>query len=192
MSDLTGFLAINGLAGRSVALDAFFIFGASWLPFVMVASVLGYVAVSWKTSHFEGRFENAIEAFWSVATGFVAEQVIGFLWFRARPFVALEEAVKLIDRFPHEKSFPSGHATFAFALAVSLLLRNRRWGWPLAIMACLVALSRVFVGVHYPSDVLAGAVVGSLAALAAAPVKKKIEPYLDLFPVFRMYKRKDA
>ncbi|HCE01065.1 MAG TPA: phosphoesterase, partial [Armatimonadetes bacterium] len=66
-------------------------------------------------------------------------------------------------------SFPSGHTVTSFALAVcaALMLRNRR-GWPLIVWALGVALSRVYRGVHWPSDVLAAAALGSAVGAAFA------------------------
>lgn len=190
--DLASFRAINGMAGRSDALDAFFVFCATYLIFLMLALVLGYAAVAWKTSHFEGRVENLAHALWAAAIGFVLQHLIGFLWFRARPFAALEGVVKLADRMAAEKSFPSAHATLAFAVAGAALLHNRRWGNALLVMAALVAFGRVAAGVHYPTDIAAGALVGLVAAKLAAPVKNGLEPYLEMLPVFRKYKRRDA
>lgn len=190
--DISSFRAINGMAGRSDALDAFFIFCATYLIFAMVALVLAYVAVAWKTSHFEGRVENLAHAAWAVAIGVLVQVPFAYFWFRARPFAALEDVVKLVDRMPNEKSFPSAHATLAFALAGSIALRNRRWGNVLLVLAALVAFGRVAAGVHYPSDVVGGTLVGLLAARLAAPVKKGIEPYLEFLPVFRKYKRRDV
>jgi undecaprenyl-diphosphatase len=57
-------------------------------------------------------------------------------------------------------SFPSGHATVAFACATVLALAVPRLRVPLFVLAALIAFSRVYVGVHYPFDVLAGAVLG--------------------------------
>ena len=190
--DLASFRAINGMAGRSDALDAFFVFCATYLIFAMIAVVLAYVVVAWKTSHFEGRVENLAHVVWAAAIGFVTERVIGFLWFRPRPFAALEGVTKLADRLATEKSFPSAHATFAFALAAGVALHNRKWGNALLAMAALVAFGRVAVGVHYPTDVVAGALVGLVAAKLAAPAKKGIEPYLEFIPLFRKYKRRDV
>ena len=190
--DVSLFQAVNGAAGRSDLLDAFFIFCATYLIFLMILLVLAYVAVAWKTSHFEGRAENLAHVVWAAAIGFLLERAIGYLWFRPRPFVALEGVTKLADRMATEKSFPSAHATFAFALAAGVALHNRRWGNALLVMAVLVAFGRVAVGVHYPSDVVAGALVGLFAGLIAAPVKKGIEPYLEMLPVFRKYKRRDV
>lgn len=65
-----------------------------------------------------------------------------------------------------DPSFPSDHATAAFAIAVALFLRHRKAGWLALGMAALVSIGRVAVGTHYPGDVLAGAAIGTLAALA--------------------------
>lgn len=67
--------------------------------------------------------------------------------------------------YSHESSFPSGHTTTTFAVAIAFWLVVRRteyaWvGWIGWIWAALVGLSRIYVGVHYPSDVLAGAILG--------------------------------
>jgi len=189
LTDIEGFRALNGLAGRSDALDAVFIFGAQGLIIVMAALLAAYGILSWETSHFEGRFENLVHVTATAAIAFITERVIGFIWFRPRPFVALEHVVKLIDKDPAAKSFPSGHATLAFALAFALLIHNRRWGWIFVSLALLVGLSRVAVGVHYPSDVAGGLIVGLVAAVVAAPVKRVIEPLLDWIPFFRLHKR---
>ena len=55
-----------------------------------------------------------------------------------------------------------------------------------------MSLARVFVGVHYPSDLIGGVAVAAAAALATKPVTKAIEPYLEFLPVFRKYKKRDA
>ena len=80
-----------------------------------------------------------------------------FLALRPRP-----ADVRLIIPTPNFPSFPSGHAAAAFATATVLVLTYRRWrAWlPALIGASLIALSRVYLGVHYPSDILGGAVVG--------------------------------
>jgi undecaprenyl-diphosphatase len=64
-----------------------------------------------------------------------------------------------------DASFPSDHATAAFAIAVSIWLRSRRIGWLVLAIATILAVARVAVGVHYPSDVLGGAILGTAAAL---------------------------
>ncbi|MEU0253089.1 phosphatase PAP2 family protein [Streptomyces sp. NPDC006184] len=68
---------------------------------------------------------------------------------------------------PGDWSFPSNHAAIAFAAAVALYSVSRRLGAVAAVAACAMAASRVWVGVHYPHDVAAGAAVGALVALLA-------------------------
>jgi undecaprenyl-diphosphatase len=67
---------------------------------------------------------------------------------------------------PHSHSFPSGHATTSFACAAVLALALPRLRVPLALLAAAVAWSRVYVGVHFPLDVLAGAVLGTALGVA--------------------------
>lgn len=190
--DLRLLHALNGIAGRVTAIDTIFIFGAKYLIYVMAVLMAAHVAVSWKTTDFEGRLQDFVRACVAGALGFIGEQLIGLLWFRPRPFVALTDVVKLIEKSPLEKSFPSGHATASFAIAFAIFLYARRWGWLLIMLAAFVGVSRVVVGVHYPSDVLGGALLGYLVALAAAPVKKALGPYLDLSRVFRKSQRPEG
>ncbi|NLK39439.1 MAG: phosphatase PAP2 family protein [Clostridiales bacterium] len=79
---------------------------------------------------------------------------------RARPYEVIE-GLNILIATPHDYSFPSGHAGSAFAVAiVMLLMLPKRWGIPALIMASLMALSRLYVGVHFPTDVIAGALIG--------------------------------
>ncbi|MBQ3686162.1 MAG: phosphatase PAP2 family protein [Candidatus Methanomethylophilaceae archaeon] len=82
---------------------------------------------------------------------------------RDRPFDELD--LDVLMSIPTTSSFPSGHTASAFAGAVSLLMIDRRWGIAALTYAALVALSRVYVCAHWPTDVIAGAVLG--AAMAA-------------------------
>lgn len=82
---------------------------------------------------------------------------------RDRPFDELD--LDVLMSIPTTSSFPSGHTASAFAGAVSLLMIDRRWGIAALAYAALVALSRVYVCAHWPTDVIAGAVLG--AAMAA-------------------------
>ncbi|MEY8439102.1 phosphatase PAP2 family protein [Anaerotruncus colihominis] len=85
---------------------------------------------------------------------------------RARPFTHLPDLTLLIPP-PGSFSFPSGHTGSSFAAACSLTLSNRRNGWWAIPLAILIAFSRLYLCVHYPTDTLAGALLGLLSALAA-------------------------
>ena len=93
---------------------------------------------------------------------------------RPRPWLAIEDFVSLVPE--HDpNSFPSGHtnAAFAFALAVWACAPKKWMKAAAVVMAAVMGLSRLYVGVHFPSDVLAGAAIGSLCGLAGAWIVKK-------------------
>ena len=75
---------------------------------------------------------------------------------------------------PTDFSFPSGHTTAAFEGAFSLFLRHRKWGVAAIVAAVLVGFSRLFLSVHYPSDVLCGAILGTAFAFLAARIVDEI------------------
>ncbi|MCX4820374.1 phosphatase PAP2 family protein [Streptomyces sp. NBC_01142] len=89
---------------------------------------------------------------------------------RARPVLDAVPLIRQLKRQPFTTSFPSGHAASAAAFATGVALESRRWGAVVAPVAAAVALSRVYTGVHYPSDVLAGAALGVGAAFAVRGV----------------------
>jgi undecaprenyl-diphosphatase len=93
-------------------------------------------------------------------------QVVSRLVDRPRPFVAHHDAVHLFSSHAADPGFPSDHTTAAFAIGVALLLRERAWGTVVLVLAAILAVARVAMGVHYPTDVLGGAALGSLVALA--------------------------
>lgn len=84
---------------------------------------------------------------------------------RVRPFEVVSGLYCLIER-PTDWSFPSGHTMTAFASAMVIFRSCKKpIGVPVMLLACLIAFSRLYVGVHYPSDVIFGAVLGSLIGL---------------------------
>ncbi|MFJ7254533.1 bifunctional phosphatase PAP2/diacylglycerol kinase family protein [Streptomyces sp. NPDC098085] len=85
---------------------------------------------------------------------------------RPRPLLDTVPVMRQLRRQPFTTSFPSGHAASAAAFATGVALESKGWGAVVAPLALSVAASRVYTGVHYPSDVLAGAVLGAGAALA--------------------------
>lgn len=85
---------------------------------------------------------------------------------RERPIADLVPVVRQLKRQPITTSFPSGHAASAAAFATGVALESKGWGAVVAPVAVAVAASRVYTGVHYPSDVLAGAALGVGAAFA--------------------------
>lgn len=80
---------------------------------------------------------------------------------------------------PSSYSFPSGHTSSAFAAAVAVLWYDRKIGIPTTVFAFLMGFTRIYVEVHYPSDVIAGVIVGIVYALLGVLIMKYLYPYLE-------------
>ncbi len=95
-----------------------------------------------------------------------------------RPRPPLDDPARLdaVIALPSSPSFPSGHATTAFAAAAALAVLVPRLRWPAMGLAALVALSRVYLGVHFVLDILAGAVLGTLIGVAIALAARRALP----------------
>jgi undecaprenyl-diphosphatase len=107
------------------------------------------------------------------ALGLAVAAVLGRVIDRPRPFAAHHDIVLLV---PHaaDAGMPSDHATAAFAIAVAVLTVHRRAGLIVLAGAVVLAVGRVFLGVHYLGDVVAGAALGVLAALVVAALARRL------------------
>lgn len=93
---------------------------------------------------------------------------------RPRPF-ALKPDIELLINTPKDFSFPSGHSAASFAAAASVFFFNKKWGSVLLGVASVIAFSRLYLYVHYPTDVLGGIICGLLAAIAAYCITIRIK-----------------
>lgn len=92
---------------------------------------------------------------------------------RVRPYEVVESLNRIIEA-QADLSFPSGHTGSSFAAAVVILLMcPKKMGIPAMILAALIMFSRLYVGVHYPTDVIAGAVTGTLIAVFVCRIYKR-------------------
>ena len=113
-----------------------------------------------------GRRRFPLGAALGAVSYFVAEGLSTLLkgvFDRPRPSV-VDPAVHPLVAVPHNGSMPSTHAASAFAAAVAVGFVHPRLRWPLIVLAALIAFSRVWLGVHYPTDVIAGAALGTAIA----------------------------
>ena len=95
---------------------------------------------------------------------------------RIRPYdlqAELGVTIRLLCDAQHDFSFPSGHTIASFEAAVALTIHNRKLGIPAMILAVLIAFSRMYLYVHYPTDVLASVVLGTAFAFLASFIVKK-------------------
>lgn len=155
--DYTLFRAINGLAGRSHALDAAMIAFAKYSP-IVYAIALALLWLTWKQRNQRAALLAGISALVALGLG----QIVGYAFPRDRPY--LVHHVSLLITHSPDTSFPSDHTTLAFAIAAAVWQFNWRAGTALLIFGVLVAVARVFVGAHYPGDAIGGAVLGGLTS----------------------------
>ena len=107
----------------------------------------------------------------TLLVNFVLKPLVG----RTRPFV-VNDAIEVLTRVPHDYSFPSGHTGSMVAVcAVILLCMDRKYGIVATVAALLMAFSRVYVGVHYPTDVFASIVLGFVIAVFAVKSMDRFE-----------------
>lgn len=164
--DVQLFYLLNDLAGQSPFLDTSIVFLASYLAYFLAALFLALLFFS----HYPKQEKIRILLVTAVSAAiarFGATELIRLFYHRPRPFSVLPIHHLLIDT---AWSFPSGHATFFFALATALYLYHKKWGVFFFIATILMTLSRVIAGIHYPSDVVAGALIGIVVAYATFSV----------------------
>ncbi len=153
------FAAVHGLSGRNIIADVAAIFFATWMPYFLGAGFLVFVFLRKGARRRFYIFAEAALAM-ILARGIVTS-VIRFFFHEARPF-SVQAFVPLV--VTGGWSFPSGHAALFFALATAMWFANRKWGWWYIVLAAVMAFARVYVGVHWPFDVIGGAVIGIASA----------------------------
>lgn len=118
--------------------------------------------------------KQSFEVIGSLAIATVTTQLLKRIVNRPRPYESYTGIYP--DVFESGKSFPSGHTTTAFSTATSLTLTTKKWyiAVPAFAWATSVGYSRMYLGEHYPSDVLMGAAVGTASAFASQWIMKKI------------------
>jgi membrane-associated phospholipid phosphatase len=143
--------------------------GNGLMPFILVG-----VAYS------NGDRQLALEAALGTMTLWLVVEGVKAAVGRARPFVRLA-AARIVGFREPGRSFPSGHTSQSFFLAALLINHYQLAGWAalgLYVLALLIGLTRMYVGAHYPRDVLAGAILGSLWGLLGVLVDQRFFPRL--------------
>ncbi len=160
--DLALFRALNALAGHRF--DSVILFCDAYLPYIIIALFIGASLVPVRNLKL---LITGLGA--AVVARFGLKSILVLFIERARPFIALSDMnlVILPDIGEDLQSLPSGHALFFFALAMVAYHHNRKLGAWLFAGATFMTITRVIGGVHWPSDILAGALLGSLVGWLA-------------------------
>jgi undecaprenyl-diphosphatase len=166
-TDRHWYLDINTFTRHTGWLHGFMEAYALWAGLVVLAVI---AVLCWLWARRQRRFEGVVAA---VLAGVSALVSLGINHFvsqavaRVRPCHALVHLYhpKVLLACASDYSFPSDHAVIAGALAMGLLLFDIRIGIPAALLALLLAFARVYVGVHYPADVIAGLLLGAAIAI---------------------------
>jgi undecaprenyl-diphosphatase len=188
--DVTIFRFFNDLVGISTFWDAAFEFLAlntfwiMWLVFIIFL-IASFDRVTdplmtkkrWARNLKELKaidYQLIAVSFISSGLSYLANQVIGLLRFRNRPFAILENVNKLIDKSALDPAFPSTHTALAFALAFSVWVFDRKWGTLFIVLALVQGLARIVSGVHFLTDIIGGIIVAGVLVWISVKLVQRI------------------
>jgi undecaprenyl-diphosphatase len=165
------FVVHHGWIGRGLS------FVENWaVPLLAIATVALWLVdrpgrdPKWKLA--------SASALGSAALALLINQLIAkLIWDRPRPF-AEHPAAHVWGNRSHDPSFPSDHASAAFAIGFAVFLYDRLVGGLFLAAAAIIGIGRVFIGAHYPADVLAGALVGMAAAVIVVRLGRPLIAWL--------------
>ena len=167
--DMSLTLALNHFAEHIRGVLPLF---SDWMVYIILIAGVG-----WVVGHHMGRIRlMALDFIYTLAApigaAVVISELLSKLIDRSRPFVASKEITLLI---PHDADggFPSHHTTVMVAIAVALWFRNHNFGRLLFTLAILSGIARVGAGIHYPTDILAGVVIGAGTAWSIHKLTKE-------------------
>ena len=152
---LAVFKFIYGTHAHPVFADVAAVFFAQYLPYLLVA---GFLVLAFREPGARRKFYLFAEGSLAIilARGIITES-IGFFYRTARPFAVLGFSSLISESGP---SFPSGHMAWFFALALVVWFVNRKWGVWYFALTIVMGVARIYVGVHWPIDIVGGAAVG--------------------------------
>ena len=162
------FFKLYSIAHQSNFLDKIIVFCADYLPYLAILGVMFFILY-----HYEGdfdwrnpfriirqRFIKFFLIFTPAVIGWILVTILKDVFSSPRPFIKFGELVNPLFTHGGMDSFPSGHATFFGALALSMFLVNKKMGYFFIFFAIIIGLARIISGIHFPVDILSGYLLG--------------------------------
>lgn len=157
--NIQSFRLINDLGKAFPALNPAFIFIAEYFLYLMIVPI----GLFWFAPRFRNR-RLVAAALLTVAAALFLRIGVAKLHSNLQPFAELPDVNQLVEKTVGN-SFPSDHTILFFSLCTTFALFSKRFGWLWMLLGALVGVSRIWVGVHYPADVIAGALTAIVSAL---------------------------
>ncbi|KFM95756.1 undecaprenyl-diphosphatase [Bacillus clarus] len=164
--NIDAFRAINDLGKQYSFLNSTMIFLAEYMVYFLGLIIIAY----WFTQSRKNKM-MIIQAMIAFVTAEIIGKLAGKFHLNYQPFAVLPDVNKLVNHAV-DNSFPSDHTILFFSICFSFWLVRKKTGW--LMLAFCVAISRIWVGVHYPFDVVTGALIGSISALFSYWLTPKI------------------
>ena len=177
--DESVFLWINGLGGHSSVIDNIFSAIANDY-FVIILSCMILILLWTGTRNPDKRRhiqKGIMVATSSLGISQLAVNFINDIWVRPRPFETLD--VNLLFYPPTDPSFPSNSASVLFALSWGIFIYDRKAGSIMLAISTIMSFSRIYVGIHYPLDILGGAALALVIALFFTVVFRLLDPIVN-------------
>lgn len=165
------FQKLNSFVGRWPLLDSFAVFCAEYLGYVLVFIL--FIFFLKDSKKYKPILIKSLLA--AIFSRFIVTEIIRFFWERPRPFV--ENSVNLLLEHSASPSFPSGHAAFFFGFSAMVYFHDKKTGIMFLIASFFVSIFRVYGGIHWPSDILAGALIGIISAYFINKIFSKIKSF---------------
>jgi undecaprenyl-diphosphatase len=168
--NLALFNIIHNLAGHSHFLDALGVFIADTFTYVLILVGAYFL---WRLRGWRQRIFGAIEIALAVLLGDVLiNTAIRHFYHHLRPFAALNFVPLILNETPNN-SFASGHMAILFAMSTVIFCLNRKWGSWLLGLSLIVGIARVYVGIHWPFDIIGGALIGIISGVIVHRLVRK-------------------
>lgn len=167
------FFTLHGLAHQSCPTDKIIIFLADYLPYILIVLTIVYAfradfgRFSLKNPFgiFKKRMGFLLDTLGLATISWLVTDILKGIINYPRPFIVFKETITPLFTHGGMDSFPSGHAAFFSALALSFFIADRRLGYIATACALLIGVTRVISGIHFPIDILFGYLIGLLVVM---------------------------